>query len=379
MGNSRNGSDPGSLFISCGEASGDQYSRILIDSLRSKGFHGDIWGMLGPQGVSAGARAVWDCRSLSLMGISEVLGAIPRLIRMKRAMAFEIVERNPVGVVVIDSPDFHLPLVRELRQKGYHGKVFYIAPPTVWAWRQGRASLLASLFDLCFPLFEFEKDFLESRSVNCRWFGHPLLSMLKGISPAVLGDPKDKVVALLPGSRRSEVRSLMPVLAETAKGINERGFIPVFSVAPGLDEGTADLIREGCRPWRSHEGPGAGLMAASGMVIGASGTAAVEALILGRFMIVLYRASLSSWLTYKALVRTRWISIPNVLAGSELYPELLQFRVSPGRILEHFDRFTGDANYREGVITAMRARCASLGQGDAGDGWASSILEVLGS
>ncbi|MFA7644808.1 MAG: lipid-A-disaccharide synthase [Thermovirgaceae bacterium] len=379
MGNSRNGSDPGSLFISCGEASGDQYSRILTETLRSKGFHGDIWGMLGPQGVSSGAKAVWDSRSLSLMGVSEVLGAIPRLIRMKRAMTDKIVERNPAGVVVIDSPDFHLPLVKALRHKGYTGKVFYIAPPTVWAWRQGRVSLLASLFDLCFPLFKFEKDFLESRGVKCRWFGHPLLSMLKGIAPTDIEDQKGKTVALLPGSRRSEVRSLMPVLAETANGISKRGFRPVFSVAPGLDKEAAGLIREGCRPWRVHEGPGSELMAASEMVIGASGTAAVEALILGRFMIVLYRASLSSWLTYKALVRTRWISIPNVLAGQELYPELLQCGVSPERILHYFDRFTGDTDYREGVIKAMKAGCASLGHGDAGEGWASSILEVLGS
>ncbi|HQL02901.1 MAG TPA: lipid-A-disaccharide synthase, partial [Synergistales bacterium] len=266
---------PGSLFVSCGEASGDQYSKILIEALRSAGFQGVIWGMLGPMGASAGGEAAWDSGALSLMGVSEVLGAVPRLARLKREICDVVLKHSPAGVVVIDSPDFHLPLLKALKKKGYRGKVFYIAPPAVWAWRPGRVSLLAELCDLCFPLFDFERVFLEGHGVRCRWFGHPLSGILRDMAPAEVGSPKEKTVALLPGSRKSEVSNLLPVLLETAEGLAERGYRPIFSVAPGLRVETATMIRDRCQGWDVYDGPGAALMASSGLVIGSSGTAAV--------------------------------------------------------------------------------------------------------
>jgi len=379
MGHGRDGRGPRSLFVSCGEVSGDQYARMLIQALRAAGFQGDIWGMLGPRGASAGGKAAWDSGSLSLMGVYEVLGAVPRLIRLKGEISGAVLERSPAGVVVIDSPDFHLPLLKTLRKKGYRGKIFYLAPPTVWAWRPGRASLLASLCDLCFPLFGFERGFLESRGVPCRWFGHPLLDTLKCIVPADVGAPKEKIVALLPGSRRSEVSKLLPILRETAQGLAGRGFRPYFSVAPGLGDDTETLIRDECRQWGIYEGPGAELMAASELVIGASGTAAVESLVLGKFMIVLYRASLSSWLAYKAFVRTKRISIPNILAGEDLYPELLQYEATAEKVLQLFDEYLGDPTRGVRIGSMMRAAAASLGSDGAARGWAKSILEALPS
>ncbi|HOC82078.1 MAG: lipid-A-disaccharide synthase [Synergistales bacterium] len=370
---------PGSLFVSCGEASGDQYSKILIEALRSAGFQGVIWGMLGPMGASAGGEAAWDSGALSLMGVSEVLGAVPRLARLKREICDVVLKHSPAGVVVIDSPDFHLPLLKALKKKGYRGKVFYIAPPAVWAWRPGRVSLLAELCDLCFPLFDFERVFLEGHGVPCRWFGHPLSGILRDMAPAEVGSPKEKTVALLPGSRKSEVSNLLPVLLETAEGLAERGYRPIFSVAPGLRVETATMIRDRCQGWDVYDGPGAALMASSGLVIGSSGTAAVEALILDRYMIVLYRASFSSWLVYKAFVRTRWVSIPNILAGGDLYPELLQFEATPGRVLRHFDDYVGDPTLRRKIDGMMRTAARSLGGDDAPWGWADSILEVLPS
>ena len=370
---------PGSLFVSCGEASGDQYAKILIEALRAAGFQGGLWGMLGPMGVSAGGEAAWDNGALSLMGFSEVLGAVPRLARLKSEICAEVLKRSPAGVVVIDSPDFHLPLLKALKKKGYRGKIFYIAPPAVWAWRSGRVSLLAALCDLCFPLFAFERDFLEGRGVPCRWSGHPLSGALRDTAPADVGSPKEKTVALLPGSRKSEVLKLLPVLLETAKGLAGRGYRPVFSAAPGLRAETAAMIRDRCLQWDVYDGPGTALMAASRLVIGSSGTAAVEALMLDRFMIVLYRASFSSWLAFKIFVRTRWVSIPNILAGGDLYPELLQFEATPGRVLRHFDDYVGDRALRRKTDAMMRIAARSLGCGDAPQCWAGSILEALSS
>ena len=368
----------GSLFLSCGEASGDHYAALLVRSLRSSGYTGTIWGMLGDQGAAAGGEDRWSSGSLSLMGISEVLGAIPRLLGLKREIVRTILDRDPAGVMVIDSPDFHIPLIRDLRSRGYQGKIFYLAPPTVWAWRKGRADLLARYCDLCFPLFGFERDFLELREVSCRWFGHPLADLGERTSPAAIdrkGFPK--VAALLPGSRRSEVRRILPVLAETAGLLEKRGYLPVFSMSAGLDAETVTMMREVLKDREIFEGPGAELMAASDMVVGASGTAAVEALILRKFMIVLYRASTSSWIAWKLLVRTPWISVPNILAGEEIYPELLQSKATARNIAGHLDVFLGEGEEKKRIEEGMERAATSLGGKDAPQGWAKSIMEMI--
>lgn len=375
-----NGDSSGSLFVSCGEVSGDRYSSLLIHALRSRGFDGEIWGMMGPQGSSAGGRSQWDSGSLSLMGISEVLGSVPRLWALKERITDEIISRSPRGVVVIDSPDFHIPLVRTLRKKGYQGRVFYIAPPTVWAWRQGRVKALAEYCDICLPLFDFERAFLEGHGVPCRWYGHPLSGATRETVPADLGQRDGRnVVAMLPGSRSGEVRRLLPQMLIASEGIDRRGFRPVFSVAPGLDSETASFLRGNCEPWETYEGRGTELMAASEMVIGASGTAAVEALILEKFMIVLYKASFSSWLVYKAFVRSPLISIPNILAGGVIYPELLQSDVSAGKILGHFDLYMGSSQQRRTVDESIRATASVLNGGDAPAGWGAAIMEAISS
>lgn len=378
MGYFCNGDRSGSLFISCGEVSGDHYSSLLIQAMRRRGFEGEIWGMMGPQGRSAGGNPQWDCSSLSLMGISEVLGSVPRLWALKGQIAEEVIRNSPQGVVVVDSPDFHIPLLRTLRKKGYTGRVFYIAPPTVWAWRQGRVRALAEYCDACFPLFDFERDFLEGHGVPCRWFGHPLSGETRKTIPADLGHGDGpKVVAMLPGSRRGEVRRLLPQMLVAADVIRGRGFRPVFSVAQGLDPETVSFIRDHCEPYEIYQGRGTELMAASEVVIGASGTAAVEALILEKFMIVLYKASLSSWLVYKTFVRTPWISIPNILAGTLIYPELLQSDATAVKILENFDLYMGDPRRRGEVDEMIKKTSLSLNGGDAAAGWAGAILEAV--
>ncbi len=380
MENSGNGNISGSIFISCGEASGDHYAALLINALGKNCSSPDIWGMLGSEGKQAGGDALWNSSSLSLMGVSEVFSAIPRLIRLKEDIAGEIFGRNPAGVIVIDSPDFHIPLLKTLKKRGYQGRIFYIAPPTVWAWRKGRADILADLCDICFPLFDFELKFLEARGVKCRWFGHPLVREMQNVEPARIENRNGrKIAALLPGSRRSEIRFLLPPLLEAAKNFAERDFLPVFSVAPGLDADCSRWLKSECSGWDIFEGRGAELMAASDVVAGASGTAAVESLILRKFMIVLYRASLSSWIAYRLFVKTPWISIPNILAGEEIFPELLQSGVSPENILQRLDSYYENHGERDRVDAGICRALGHLGEGEVPAGWAKSILELIWS
>ena len=169
------------IFVSCGEVSGDIYAGGFIREALKICPYAKIYGMLGPEGVKAGGVARWSYDELKLMGLLEIVPAIPRILRLKRNIAREILRVNPESVVLVDSPDFHLMLAKSLRKSGYGGKIISLSPPTVWAWRPGRVVNLRRDFDFCLPLFSFEHEYLLSHGVKSLWQSHPLVREMKGV------------------------------------------------------------------------------------------------------------------------------------------------------------------------------------------------------
>ena len=166
-----------------------------------------IYGMLGHEGENSGGFAKWSYEELKLMGILEIIPAIPRIFRLKNSITKEIINSNPDAVILIDSPDFHLMLAKSLRKSGYKNKIISLIPPSVWAWREGRIKNLKRDFDLCLPLFYFEHKFLLEHNVKSLWTSHPLVHSIKNakISDEFkkrFGDKNEKIIALMPGSRR---------------------------------------------------------------------------------------------------------------------------------------------------------------------------------
>lgn len=367
-----------SIFLSCGETSGDQYASALAKALREEGYSGPIRGMAGPESAASGVEIEWSMDELRLMGVTEVLGAIPRLFRLKREITDKILAGRPAAVVVIDSPDFHLPLLASLRKGGYKGKILYLCPPTVWAWRPSRTEKLKRLCDLCLPLFRFEHEFLSSRGVKSRWIGHPLKDRLENFTPQK--ELKERlfgksVVGLLPGSRPGEIRRLLHPLLEAGRRLMDEGYYPLVSLAPFLPEKTRLFVRGAARDFEIFEGPGANVLAVSHAVAGASGTAAVEALMLRTFMVVLYKASFSSWLAYRLFVRTPWISMPNILAEEELFPEFLQKEATAENIYRGLKGYLEDAGRRSRTKALMDQAASELGEKGAVRDWARAVLE----
>ncbi len=360
------------IFFSCGEVSGDGYAAALARSLRKRGFDGPFFGMGGPAASGAGAEIVKDSRELHLMGISDVIPAIPRLLKLKKEVLRLIMSRNPTAAVLIDSPDFHLPLAAALRKEGWEGPVVSLVPPTVWAWRSGRVKALRRYFDLCLPLFRFEHEYLQDRGAVSAWQGHPLAGDFQGPLPKAPG----KRIALLPGSRRSEVFRLLPALKKCACLLKEKGYDPVFSIAPGMPEELRERLREELSGYGIWEGSGRDLMASSLAVAGASGTVAVEAMMLGRFMAVLYRGSFTSWLAWRALVKTPCISIPNLLAGEEVYPELIQGRATGENAFKALVAYLEDESFRTKTDRLLAKGKTAMGLPGAADFWAGQILEL---
>ena len=322
----------------------------------------------------------WSYEELKLMGITEVLPAIPRLLRLRRTMVRAILERSPEAVVVVDSPDFHLGLVSRLRRAGYGGKTVCLATPTVWAWRSGRVRALRRDFDLCLPLFSFEHRYLAERGVNSRWAVHPLVEGLKGCrAPEALrrrtGDAR--VIALMPGSRRYDIRYHLERLIGAARILRDDGRLPIFSIAPGLSPALAAELRERLEGFETWDGEGRELMEAAEAVAGVSGTVAVEAMLLRRYMVVIYNGNAVSWAIARALVRIPYISIPNYLAGptgTPLYPELLRGDARPERIVQELYRYTDDPAVRSEADRRMEEARAAMGAGDAAGFWAEAIL-----
>lgn len=364
----------GGLFLSCGEISGDIYAAGTVQALRSLGYDGPVSGMGGPRASEAGTEIFRDFRELHLMGISDVLPAIPRLLRLRKELVERVFEIRPDALLVIDSPDFHLPFVSSLRKKGWKGPVIYAVTPTVWAWRPGRVKKLARDVDLCLPLFSFEYEFLLRSGVASAWSGHPLTDEFASFIPR---KEEPGRIALLPGSRRSEITRLLPPLLECARLLRERGFHPVFSIAPGLSPELRSWMVHALKDEDVWEEDGRSLLSSSIAAAGASGTASVEAMMLGRFMAVLYRGSFLSWLAWKTLVNTRFISIPNIIAGEEVYPEFIQERATGLNVFHALERFLRGGEYACHVRRSLALAKEAMGTTGAFRFWAGRIEEYL--
>ncbi len=371
------------IFVSCGEVSGDIYAGDFIRELLRIDDSLNIWGMLGTEGVRAGGRAVWSYEELKLMGIIEVIPALPRLLRLMRNITREIMNVKPDAVVLIDCPDFHLFLARSLRKSGYTGKIISLIPPTVWAWRAGRVKNLKRDFDLCLPLFSFEHKFLLDRNVNSLWKAHPLVHDLEGVKvPESFTHrfPGQKVIALMPGSRRYDINYHLDILLGTAEILQAKGYLPVFSVAPGLSADLAAELRgrvsaSGFELWN---GEGRELMLGSLAAAGVSGTVAVEAMLLCRYMVVIYNMKRMTYALLKHLVRTKNISIPNMLTGKQVYPELLCGAATPERITQELEGYLNDDRKRKEIDARLLEARGSMGNENAARFWAKCVMRLTG-
>lgn len=367
------------IFVSCGEVSGDIYAGSLIREILSIAPSTEIWGMLGTESINSGGKAVWSYEELKLMGILEIIPAIPRILKLKRNITREIMRVKPDAVVLTDCPDFHLILAKSLRSSGYKGKIISLIPPTVWAWRSGRVKNLKRDFDFSLPLFLFEHEFLTVNGVKSFWKSHPLVHELESVK---ISDEfrnrfvNKKVIALMPGSRRYDIKFHLDILLGAAELLKAEGYLPVFSAAQGLSKDLVDELRtrvneSGFELW---EGSGRELMMGSLAVAGVSGTVAVEAMLLGRYMVVIYNMKRLNYAILKRLVHVSNISIPNMLTDKQVYPELLCDDATPERIVQELGRYLNDEGVKSETDTALEKARSSMGNCNAAKFWAECVM-----
>ncbi len=326
------------IVIIAGETSGDRLAAGLINAVRAIQPDAEFEGVAGPEMVAAGCMPWRDSNELAVMGIFEVLHDLPRLRRLMADLEARILRDPPDVFVGVDAPDFNLRLELRLRSAGIR-TVHYVSP-SVWAWRPGRVKVLRSACDLVLCLLPFEAAFLERHGIAARFIGHPLADEIPDqadptAAREALGLGPGPVVAILPGSRLGEVKRLGPPFVQAAEWLTNRAEGIQF-VVPTVSHSTRELFE---RCWTEHgplarplilDGQAHEAMAAADVVLTASGTATLEAMLVGRPMVVAYRVSSLTFMLFRGLrlAKVAYFSLPNLLADQPLVPEYLQSQVT---------------------------------------------------
>ena len=361
------------IALVAGEASGDTLGAALIEALRRRFPTAEFAGCAGPKMRAAGCVAWHGIDELAVMGLTEVLTHLPRLMRLRASLRRRILEWRADIFVGVDYKEFNLGLARQLKRAGLT-TVQYVSPQ-VWAWRQGRVRTIGESVDLVLCLFPFEPDFYREHGVRAAFVGHPLADQIpleadRAAARAELGiDASARVLAVLPGSRRGEVEKLAEVFAGAAELLAAR-FPGLISIAPMVTPALKQIFAAQCAQHapnarvRLLDGQSRRALAAADVVLVASGTATLETALFSRPMVVAYKLGFITAFLLRTLglVKIKHFSQPNLLAGKELVPEFFQEAASApnlanalARWLEHPEEVAGVQ--REFALIHTRLRC----------------------
>ncbi len=367
------------LFISAGEISGDMHGGRLLREIRQRDPGITAFGIGGRELEGAGLEKQADISQLSLVGIVEVLPRLFSLLRLLAQTKASIEERRPRAVILIDAPDFNLPIARHAHRLGI--KVIYYIGPTVWAWRPRRLRTIAANVDLMLTILPFEEALYRSHGVRVRYVGHPLIDSARPSKPTArfLADlglvGEGPIIAVLPGSRGNEVRALMPALLGACRILAGRKPSPQF-LFPAASPELYDILRREVEilPGATIvRGQAVDCLAAAAAAIVTSGTSTLEAALQETPFVTVYRLSPLSYFAGRLLVKTQWISLPNILAGKSVVEEFIQGRCRADLVAAATARLLDD----ESASLQMKAHFATIRQNLGPGGSAGLAAETI--
>ena len=326
------------IGIIAGEASGDLLGADLICAIRKHNPDIEVIGIGGENMIAAGCQSLYPMERLSVMGISEIFSRYFELLNIRRRIKQYFMDNPPDIFIGVDAPDFNFPIEKVLHKSGI--KTIHYVSPSIWAWREYRLKSIAQSIDLMLTLFPFEHPYYEKYGIPVRFVGHPLAKKIniktdKSAARTRLHLPMDKnIIAIMPGSRSSELNKLIEPFLHTANWCSERNSHLHF-VTNLVNENAKNIFMEKIRKIAPEiqisifTGQSLDVLEAADVILLASGTIALEAMLLKRPMVVAYKVS---WLTYqiaKRLIRIPYVSLPNILAGRRIVPEYIQYDCQP--------------------------------------------------
>ena len=370
------------VMISCGEPSGDLYAGALAMALRRLAPDVDIYGFGGSRLSAAGGELLGSYEGHSVTGLAEVVRTLPRTWRMYKHLVAEAERRRPDVFVAIDFADFNFRLGQALHRRGI--PVVYYIGPQLWAWRPGRMQVIKRFADKVLVIFPFEQALYEKAEVPVSFVGHPLIDLIArtsertalltqhGLSTAA------RTVAVLPGSRRNEVAGTLPTLLQACARLREAepGLQFVIARAPGLDDEQFAAVRQSGLPIGLHEGDTDAVLAASDVVLTASGTATVQTALHGKPMVIVYRLSPLTYRLGRRFVNVDTFGMVNLIAGRRIVPELIQDDFTVERVVDEALRFLRDEAYTARVRADLASVVTALGGPGASERAATEVLAV---
>ena len=373
---------PKTLFIACGEPSGETYAARAARAFRRRFPDAPMEGIGSARLAGEGVRLILDYGSISVVGVTEVVRHLPAVFRALRAAVRRATSPDVGAVLLVDFPDFNFRVGKRANASGV--PVVYFVPPQLWAWRRGRAKELARFTKGVVVVFPFEEALLRESGVNARFAGHPLLDELGPCldappDPGRFGIPEGKtLVGLLPGSRPGEIRAHLPAMAEAARRIAAR-FPEVHFAVPLASAGFRGLVASelaaagGGFPVTVVERERHLLFRGMATALAASGTATLELALLGVPPVIVYRTSAVTYWIGRRLASVSSIGLPNILAGEAFLPELIHDECRPDRMAAEIEAILADGARRE----ALAGRCVALRGRLRGPGCAEAVVDML--
>lgn len=372
------------IAMVAGEASGDILGAGLIKALKKKHPDAIFEGIGGPLMIAEGFQSRHPMERLSVMGLVEVLGRIFELLNIRKDLYQHYINNPPDAFIGIDAPDFNLALEKKLRDENI--KTAHYVSPSVWAWRQKRIFKIAKSIDLMLCLFPFEAKFYKEHNVPVRFVGHTLADEIPLVTPQtdarkLLGYESDaQIVALLPGSRGGEVSKLAPLFLETAALCLKKNPALQFIIPAANEERKQQLeeilIEYKSLPVKLVLGNSRQVMSASDAILIASGTATLEAMLIKRPMVVSYKVNSLTAMIAKRLLTQPFVSLPNLLAGKELVPEILQDDATAENLCEAVMQRLGNSDAMDQLQATYTDIHKNL-QRDADEQSAEALLALI--
>lgn len=375
----------GSLLVVAGEASGDLHGSRLVAELLRRAPDIEVFGLGGDELQRVGMHSLGHSREIAVVGITEAARVLRRARQIFHALLREVEARSPRAAVLIDSPEFNLRLAPELKRRGV--PVVYYISPQVWAWRQGRIRTIARCVDRLLVLFPFEVGFYRQHGVVAIHVGHPLVDEVPELKTAwdeaggeglARGQPLR--LALLPGSRDSEVRALLgPMLQAIDRLAATRPIEVTLIRAPTVSRPlTEELLGRAATRVRLADDDRFAAIARSHLALCASGTATLEVGLLGTPMIVLYRVAPLTYLLARMLVRVPHVALVNLVLGGGIVPELLQGAATAARIAGEVESLLAEPERLALQRRRFAGLRAALGEGGASRRAAEEVLRLVG-
>ncbi|MEF2229587.1 MAG: lipid-A-disaccharide synthase [Pseudodesulfovibrio sp.] len=330
------------VWFSVGEPSGDLHGAELMKHLRALEPTVRFTGMGGPAMRAEGFEQRHDMGEISLVGISEILAGLPRILRLLGTIKRELAELRPRAIVLVDCPEFNFRIAKAAKKLGI--PVYYYISPQIWAWRSGRVRFLREHMRRVICILPFEKPFYAGFGMDVDYVGHPLMDVLPLAELDRLPVDEQRI-GILPGSRSREIATLLPIFAQTARLLarDHPDLRYVMACAPGRDKEQLyslwpdDIPVECVEPDNRYA-----TFRSCKLILAASGTVTLETALIGAPAIVAYKVSKLSELVGRLLVRVDFISLPNLIAGREIYPEYVQEAANPQTLAETAARWLDD-------------------------------------